>query len=385
MKNILISNLNEKNVEHCTTDFGLWLRRTIDKPFKKLCNIFTNANIIKENQGEGMTDEEYFSSLNLDYIPLENYEISKDKNNIIVERYPKLESNEPYIFVCNHTCPEDIETVLNILDRNAYLILGSIESLQYNPEMYLSFLNGMIPFDIMDNKQRKEVFQKMLRVLKTNSILIFPEGSHNYSPNNLINPLFDGPVNLALQTKRKIVIVTMVKDQENNVSYIDVSNPIDIEKIEVDLTGLNSNDYNKIEKYYIKSLSSNLRDRMATAVYHIISRHFETITRNEHFDIEEKIRMEKIKDAFSKLKWNRDVFDAEYLVKKTKDDLEYEDVLCSISNLLINNPSMIKLLGKEWILLNESILRKNVANRTREYWVSTQEKSDTSNKIKKRK
>lgn len=385
MKNILISNLNEKNVEHCTTDFGLWLRRTTDKPFKKLCNIFTNANIIKENQGEGMTDEEYFSSLNLDYIPLENYEISKDKNNIIVERYPKLESNEPYIFVCNHTCPEDIETVLNILDRNAYLILGSIESLQYNPEMYLSFLNGMIPFDIMNNKERKEVFQKMLRVLKTNSILIFPEGSHNYSPNNLINPLFDGPVNLALQTKRKIVIVTMVKDQENNVSYIDVSNPIDIEKIKVDLTGLNSNDYNKIEKYYIKSLSSNLRDRMATAVYHIISRHFETITRNEHFDIEEKIRMEKIKDAFSKLKWNRDVFDAEYLVKKTKDDLEYEDVLCSISNLLINNPSMIKLLGKEWILLNESILRKNVANRTREYWVSTQEKSDTSKKIKKRK
>lgn len=385
MKNILISNLNEKNVEHCTTDFGLWLRRTIDKPFKKLCNIFTNANIIKENQGEGMTDEEYFSSLNLDYIPLENYDISKDKNNIIVERYPKLEPTEPYIFVCNHTCPEDIETVLNILDRNAYLILGSIESLQYNPEMYLSFLNGMIPFDIMNNKERKEVFQKMLRVLKTNSILIFPEGSHNYSPNNLINPLFDGPVNLALQTKRKIVIVTMVKDQENNVSYIDVSNPIDIEKIEVDLTGLNSNDYNKIEKYYIKSLSSNLRDRMATAVYHMLPRHFKPIIRNECYDVEEKIRMEKIKDAFSKLKWNRDVFDAEYLVKKTKDDLEYEDVLCSISNLLINNPSMIKLLGKEWILLNESILRKNVANRTREYWVSTQEKSDTSKKIKKRK
>lgn len=385
MKNILISNLNEKDVEHCTTNFGLWLRRTIDKPFKKLCNIFTNANIIKENKGDGMTDEEYFSSLSLDYIPVENYGISKDKNNIIVERYPKLESNEPYIFVCNHTCPEDIETVLNILDRNTYLILGSIESLQYNPEMYLSFINGMIPFNIMDNKERKEVFQKMLRVLKTNSILIFPEGSHNYSPNNLINPLFDGPVNLALQTKRKIVIVTMVKDQENSVSYIDVSNPIDIEKIDVDLTGLNSNDYNEIEKYYIKSLSSNLRDRMATAVYHMISRHFKTIIRNEYFDIEEKIRMEKIKDAFFKLKWNQDVFDAEYLVKKSKDDLEYEDVLCSLSNLLINNPSMINLLGKEWILLNESILRKNVANRMREYWVTTQEEFDTCKKIKKRK
>ena len=76
--------------------------------------------------------------------------------------------------------------------------------------------------------------------------MIFPGGSHNYSPNNLVNPLFDGPVNLALQTKRKIVVVTMVKDQENSVSYIDVSNPIDIEKIEVDLTGLDSDDYNYI-------------------------------------------------------------------------------------------------------------------------------------------
>ena len=36
-----------------------------------------------------------------------------------VERYPKLNKDEPYIFVCNHTCPEDIETILNVLDRNA--------------------------------------------------------------------------------------------------------------------------------------------------------------------------------------------------------------------------------------------------------------------------
>ena len=385
MKNFLISNLNEKDVQHCTTEFGLWLRRTTDKPFKKLCNIFTNANIIKEDKGKGMTDEEYFSTLNLDYIPLENYGISKDKNNIIVERYPQLEPNEPYIFVCNHTCPEDIETVLNILDRNTYLILGSIESLQYNPEMYLSFINGMIPFDIMDSKERKEAFQKMLRVLKTNSILIFPEGSHNYSPNNLVNPLFDGPVNLALKTKRKIVVVTMVKDQENSVSYIDVSNPIDIEKIEIDLSGLDSDDYYEIEKYYVKSLSSCLRDRMATAVYHMLPRHFKPIIRNECYDVEEKIRMEKIKEAFRKLKWNQDVFDAEYLVKKSKDDLEYESVLCSISNLIINNPAMINLLGKNWILLNESILRKNVANRMREYLYSTQDEPIEYKKLKKRK
>ena len=124
---------------------------------------------------------------------------------------------------------------------------------------------------------------------------------------------------------------------------------------------------------------------MATAVYHMLPRHFKPITRKEHFDVEEKIRMEKIKEAFSKLKWNKDVFDAEYLVKKSKDDFEYESVLCSISNLIINNPAMINLLGKEWIFLNESILRKNVANRMREYWLSTQEEPNECKKLKKRK
>ena len=157
MKNILISNLHEKDVNHFTTNLGLSLRRNGDKPFKKLCNIFTNAHIVRQDNGIGLTDDEYFASLTTNYIPLENYDIKKGKNNIVVERYPNLDNDEPYIFVCNHTCPEDIETVLNIIDRNAYLILGSIESLQYNPEMYLSWLNGMVPFDIMDKGQRKQV------------------------------------------------------------------------------------------------------------------------------------------------------------------------------------------------------------------------------------
>lgn len=383
MKNLLISNLHEKDVQHCTTDVGLWIRRVGDKPFKKLCNIFTNANIIREDNGKKISDEEYFASLDLSYQPLSK-DIKLGKNNIIVERYPELNPDEPYIFVCNHTCPEDIETVLNIIDRNAYLILGSIESLQYNPEMYLSFLNGMIPFDILDDKQRKQVYQKMLRILKTNSILIFPEGSHNYSPNNLVNPLFDGPVNLALETKRKIVIITMVKDQENNVSYIDVSNPIDVEKIDVDLNGIDYDSISDLEKKYVKSLSSVIRDKMATAVYHIITRHFKQLKREDYSDIEERLRQEKIADAFSKLKWYRDVFDAEYLVKKTKEDKDLEEISSTLSRLFINNPSIAKIVGKEWVLVNDNLNCKNVSERMRQHWIMSQQE-DTAKVLKKKK
>lgn len=367
MKNLFISDLHNKDVDHFTTDTGLTIRRKMDKPFKKMCNVFTNANIIHAESGSGLSDEEYFDNLSLEYVPLENYPIQKGKNNIVVERYPKLNPNEPYIFVCNHTCPEDIETVLNILDRNAYLILGSIESLQYNPEMYLSWLNGMIPFDIMDKTQRKDVLEKMRRVLKSNSILIFPEGSHNYSPNKLVNNLFDGPVNLALQTNRKIVVVTMIKDMENGVSYIDVGNPIDVKSIDVDMNGEFSTE-EEIEKHYVKSLTSEIRDKMATSVYHIISRHFKPLVRREHGNVEEELRMKKIKYAFEKLKWDRDVFDAEYLTKKTKEEQEYEEVVRTLSNLALDSIMQNGFCGQEWILSQLDIDNKDVVKRMRKYW-----------------
>ena len=82
MKNLFISDLHNKDVEHFTTNTGLTIRRKIDKPFKKMCNVFTNANIIHAESGNGLSDEEYFDNLSLEYVPLENYPIQKGKNNI---------------------------------------------------------------------------------------------------------------------------------------------------------------------------------------------------------------------------------------------------------------------------------------------------------------
>ena len=360
MKNLFISNLHLKDADHFTSDLGLYLRRKTDIPFKKLCNIFTNANIIRMNSKYN-SDDEYFLNLDDNKVPLDNYNLKPKKNNIVLERYPKLEKDEPYIFVANHTCPEDIETILNIIDRNAYLVLGSIESLQYNKEMYLSWLNGMIPFDILDNKARKEVMDKMIRVLKTNSILIFPEGSHNHSPNKIINNLFDGPANLAKITGRKIVLVSLLKDHENNVSYIDVSNPININDIELP--------ENIDDKAKIKAITSKLRDNMATAVYHMIDRHTDMITRQNYDDVEEELRKENVEDAFKKLKWDRDVFDAEYLVKETKEEKDYAEVIETISNLNFNIEVLkeMKINNREYILKKIDLERKNVPEYMRKF------------------
>lgn len=249
--------------------------------------------------------------------------------------------------------------MLNIIDRNAYLVLGSIESLQYNPEMYLSWLNGMIVFDITDPAARKELLLKMKRVLKTNSILIFPEGSHNYHPNKLVNNLFDGPVNMALETGKKIVPISLLRDDEHRVSYIDVGNPIDVNSLILNVKDYYPGEADD-EKYRIKSTSSYLRDKMATAVWHLMARHLETIKRNQYGDIEQYFIDSYVADAFSKLKWQHDVFDAEYLTKKQKVEREYEEVVHKLSGLRLSKKVITEtqLDNREYIL-KEMDLEKN--------------------------
>ena len=372
MKNLFISNLDKKGVNHFTSDLGLLLRKKADKPFKKLVQIFMNANVVRVGNDTDLSDEEYFSHLDLETIPRSSYPLSKRKNinNIIVERYPTLDREESYIFVGNHTCPEDIETMLSVLDRNAYLILGSVEFVKYDPKAYLVWLNGTIAFDILNQKERTDMFPKMERVLKTNSILIFPEGSHNYHPNKLINDLFDGPVNLALRTGKKIVPVILFRDEADGIYYIDVGNPIDVRAL-----SLNVNNYYVreagSEKYRIKALSSYLRDKMATAVYHLMARHSEPVRRSNYGDMGKECVAAYVEETFKKLKWRHDVFDAEYITKKTKADREYEEVVRTLSCLRLREKVLKQagLCSREYVLNEMELDSKDVVANLRNHFM----------------
>ena len=69
-KNLFINQLNTKDVDHFTTDTGLFLRRKTNGAFRKLCNIFTNATIIREDTPDYASDEEYYGNLKPDRIAL---------------------------------------------------------------------------------------------------------------------------------------------------------------------------------------------------------------------------------------------------------------------------------------------------------------------------
>lgn len=369
--NLFISKLNEKDVNHFTSDIGLFLRRKCDVPYKLVAHKICNVHILKLQADSTLSDEEYFNNLSEEKISLSSYDLKKEKHNIIVERYPKLNQNEPYIFVCNHTCPEDIETVLNVLDRNAYLVLGSVKTLREEPDGYLVWLNGTIPFDISNEKEKRTVISKAERVLKTNSILIFPEASHNLHPNKIVNNLYDGPVNMALNSGRKIVIVSLIRDSENNVSYVDLSNPLDITRLNEELEEQFSyNDENLPEKEYnkkkIKKMTSILRDKMATSIMHILLRHEEPLIRKDYRNIEAYLRTMKIYDSFEKLHWNElDDFEGEFKTKQIPAEQNYQEMVNILANLA--STKGICFDQSNWFALKEDLKNKDIPQVMKEY------------------
>lgn len=370
--NLFISNLNEKDVNHFTSDIGLFLRRKCDTPYKLIAHEVCGVHVLKPSTTTELSDEEYFNSLSTAKIPLSIYDLKEKKHNVIVERYPKLNKGEPYIFVFNHSCPEDIETILNVLDRNAYLVLGSVKTLREESDGYLVWLNGTIPFDISNEQERQTVVPKADRVLETNSILIFTEASHNLGPNKVVNHFFDGPVNMALNSGRKIVVGSLIRDNERNVSFVDINNPIDIkvlneemdERFFYNVENLSQYEYNKKK---IKAMTAVLRDKMATSIMYTLLRHDEMLIRENYRDIEAYLRTLKFYDSIEKLHWKyTDDFDGEFKTKKTKEEITHEQVITDMANLAASDKD-IGFDQSYWLELSEDLKHKDIPREMEDY------------------
>ena len=354
MKNLLIDKLNEKDIFDFTSNAGLYIRRKMNDKYKSLSIFLNNNNIIRLHKGQGKSNNEYFRSYSTEYVEPSLYPLDSKKNNIIVERYPELDENESYIFIGNHSCPEDIDTMINVLDRNAYVVSSSIESLNYDPKSYLLWLNGLIPYNPLNQNEKYNLITKMERVLNTNSILMFPEEYYNLSPNKIVNNINDDPVRLSLSTNKKVVIVSMVRDEKNNVSYLDVSNPINISKmyslIEEDLS----------QKDKIHMLNKYLRDKMATALYCLTSKHLDVINRADNNSIEDKLREEKINNIVNKMHIDPNTCESDFGTIKTDEEKEYEDVIETMSNLRLNLSTLRQtLINTRAFVNNKEAISKN--------------------------
>lgn len=260
MKNIGLQRFLYADIDNFTSNTGIKIRKLINKPFRKLLKLGT-------------------------------------KRKIILEHYPKLEKGKSYIFAPNHSFDEDAIANLSVIDRNAYLLIGTTEQIEHNPTIYAAWLNGMIYVNRKDADSRKSSIEKMQKILNAgNSVLLFPEGGWNNTENLLVQKLFAGPYILSQKANVSVVPIASFNSHNSDKIYVRVGEPLE-------LAGMNKEEALRI-----------LRDAIATMFWKELEEHAERITRDS-LDKDCRLNfMEERRQEYLRVKWTRDVWDEELTV-----------------------------------------------------------------------
>lgn len=289
-KNIGLQRFKTADIENFTSDFGLRVRRAINRPFRAALNITTPGKII-------------------------------------VESYPTLEKGEPYIFAATHSFVDEIPALLAVIDRSVYTLMGSTNQLECNPKIYANWVNGLIYVDRHSEKSRKESMPKMERVLASgSSVLIFSEGGWNNTENLLVMKLFPGIYNLAKKTGKKVVPIRCFREHGKKDIFVKASEPIDLAP------------YEKSEAMTV------LRDELATLMYDAIEQHSTPICRDELPTNARELFMEARKNEYLQTKWTRDVWEEELTVYRDKNNPLPSAVRATYDSVKVN-PENVHLIA----------------------------------------
>lgn len=173
---------------------------------------------------------------------LKTKQIIEDRKELAGEYFdvePLNIPDEPVIYVSNHGFRDDILGSILAAGRHTYVMFGSLPQFYNEIEGPLLFGNGVIIVNRKVKESRAASVDKSKSVIENGcSIIIFPEGVWNKSPNQLTLPLWRGAYEIAKQTGAKIVpIVHYIKDptlttpKEDNPFHTVVDNPIDVSEM----------------------------------------------------------------------------------------------------------------------------------------------------------
>lgn len=139
----------------------------------------------------------------------------------------KYRQDEPLIFVSTHEFREDAEAAYVAAGMPVYLLNGSVSIVMNSFDGFTNWLAGMILVDRTSRDSRRAAKEKMIYAIeKGASIVIYPEGTWNKSPNQLISGLFPGVYAVAKATGARVV--AMAHQRGNDVIYSKVGDAFDV-------------------------------------------------------------------------------------------------------------------------------------------------------------
>ena len=164
------------------------------------------------------------------------------------------EKGVPVIYACNHIGGNEIERAFLTIKKPAYLMLGNPGILYRSPIWLFMLMNGVISIETFNREDRKVGFHRAVELLsKGGSLLIFPEGAWNVTPNLPVMKTFSGAVRMAKESGREII--PMAVQQYGKTLYYNIgenySIPCDTEKS-------------------VDELNKELRDKLCTLEWEIM-------------------------------------------------------------------------------------------------------------------
>ncbi len=187
-------------------------------------------------------------------LPLMKIDFFFKGQHLHIIRDDRKRTARPVIYCPTHIGGADVEMSVVAVKSPCWVTIGDPMELYKNLDGMLLQMNGYIPLDVLEKEDRKAAKAQMKALLEKNSsLLLFPEGTQNLSPNAILGHLYAGAVELAILCGAEIVPIAI--NREDKDYYVAIGENI-------------SYDGCLLEERF--KLTDELRDHMATLKWELI-------------------------------------------------------------------------------------------------------------------
>ena len=183
---------------------------------------------------------------------------------LVILNDKSVTTDKPKIYAVTHVGRYDIEMAIEGVGESAFFLMGDPGSVYKSFDGVLLNVNGTIFFDTDNKIDRNIGKENCIKVLENGgNILMFPEGAWNITENEIVMQLYDGAVDIAIQTGADIVPIAI--EQYGKKYCMNIGENIS---------------YQKNGTYDVKSEKRKLRDTLATLKWDIWENFSERVVRN---------------------------------------------------------------------------------------------------------
>lgn len=257
------------------------------------------------------------------------------KNRIIVEEEQNLDSSRPYIFVSTHSFTEDVIGLFSMLNRQAYMLMGTTDQIENNPLMLAGVIFGFFHVDRMDKENRTLCLEKQNTLIDMGSSFInYVGGSWENSENELQPLSFSGPYLTSKLKNALIVPVASYLVREDKTIYMRFGKPLDLRNKSLE-------DGNQIIRDTLASMQYKQIDKYSYHIKDIIVKDGNKEIQVHNLPYDQHIaHMNQVGYEYWNQPWTKPFAKEEIGLRKGKN-VTFQEVYSFINNL--SKDSLIKL------------------------------------------